>query len=66
MVRSDARGEPTRFERDKREERENSGTEWNFTEWSFAVRWTGTTTKKQRPPVGAKRGRDRVSQSEDK
>ena len=31
MVRRDARGEPTRFERDKRKEREKSSTEKIFT-----------------------------------
>ena len=31
MVGRDARGEPTRFERDKRKEREKSSTDRNFT-----------------------------------
>ena len=60
MVWNDAGEAPTKFERNKRErerERENSSKERNFTERSFAVRRSETTTKKPEPLDGGKRGR---------
>ena len=57
MVRRDARGEPTRFERDKRKEREKSSTDRFLTERSFADKWTATINQETRTTHRSKKGK---------